>query len=572
MKKTLIGITILLILVLIGTCLFACVPKKTDPLDAPDLPEEDRLVLFLGDSIGEAVAGPTPVTEREAYGYYGIIGNTNGYTYYNRSVSGYTSGNLASLVKRSDDGVNMVESLITAADVIHISILGNDFLYHNHGEMMIQLSKGNYEIINRIKKNAAKNLDTIITTIREKNPDAVLILQTLYNPTGPNSPLIPQFARTEIAKNGIDEEGYHELMDLMIKEINAILYTYLEEHTVINDLGEKVAPFVLADVYSAMEEIYRTDRSRWDRLFCADGIHPLNEGHALISCTLQDKLQELGLASPNALKRYKKLKIEQMNRLYASSADLTAGEKAIRNATDFGGVTEAYFSAVNGKAPHYESLPTLSGKRFTQEKYFKVDFADVYGTNLMTFINNDYSYVRFDEKGYFEIYLDIKGELLSLLKEYIGQGSGLNVNRLLPIDFNEITPYFGNIAPGVDPSDLEEILRTVEYLYGISLDGLDYTNPALQKVFRHYRETGEILFDDPNAIGSYLAFRYVGMYRLEEVTNPSTGEVYKVIYMNNLVGVGEPFLRFTMTEKEGKEHIRMTIDVIRLETEATLSN
>ena len=106
--KKILCVPMVLILLFLSTGLFACAAKKKQQ------PSEERAtsILFLGDSIAEAVAGPVPLTEREAYGYYGIVGNINGFDYHNRAVSGATSSNLASYVKKEDDGLNMVKSLI----------------------------------------------------------------------------------------------------------------------------------------------------------------------------------------------------------------------------------------------------------------------------------------------------------------------------------------------------------------------------------------------------------------------------------------------------------------------------
>ena len=124
MKRKILPYLLILLSVSLCAALFACGNKTEEPA-VPVTAEEQKIILFLGDSIGEALAGPTPLTEREAYGYYGIIGNINGFDYYNRAVTGYTSADLMEFVEREDDGINMVQSLIKKADIIHISNLGN---------------------------------------------------------------------------------------------------------------------------------------------------------------------------------------------------------------------------------------------------------------------------------------------------------------------------------------------------------------------------------------------------------------------------------------------------------------
>lgn len=51
--------------------------------------EDKYTIVYLGDSIAEALIGPSPLSERDNYGYYAIVGKTNGFNYYNHSVSGH---------------------------------------------------------------------------------------------------------------------------------------------------------------------------------------------------------------------------------------------------------------------------------------------------------------------------------------------------------------------------------------------------------------------------------------------------------------------------------------------------
>ena len=82
----------LFVVTLLFVCVFACCLASCEKEQASE--PEKKLVLFLGDSIAEAFAGPSPLIERENYGYYGILGTINGYEYYNRAVSGYQTKHL----------------------------------------------------------------------------------------------------------------------------------------------------------------------------------------------------------------------------------------------------------------------------------------------------------------------------------------------------------------------------------------------------------------------------------------------------------------------------------------------
>ena len=325
MKRKFFPFLIVALSAVIAMALFACTKVTEPPSEAaPTAATTERKtnVLFLGDSIGEGLAGPAPLTERENYAYYGIIGNVNGYSYYNRAVTGYTTGDLLELVLREDDGINMVESLITTADLIHISIVGNDFLISNHAQMMVDLAYDNYSRITPRKTRAKANLDAILTRIRTLNPNAVIILQTLYNPADESTPLIPSSAKTYLTNKGIEPEGYHALVQKIVDEINSTLTEYLEEHTVTDQSGNALPPFELLDVYGAFEKIYEEDRERWTTLFYQDGYHPSAAGHAVIAEVLQQKLTELRLAAPNALPRTSHIQFIQ------TQAEVTFGHSA----------------------------------------------------------------------------------------------------------------------------------------------------------------------------------------------------------------------------------------------------
>ena len=162
----------------------------------------------------------------------------------------------------------------------------------------------------------------------------------------------------------------------------------------------------------------------------------------------------------------------------------------------------------------------------------------------------------------------MSGSILGLLKDLIKTSGGINLAAYdVPIDF--ALYYVDSVTPGATRDDLRSILLKIEEFYGFSLDGLDYDSPAAEALFDRFKESGEIIFDDPDLIGNYLAFRSVGKYRIEEVTSPLTGEHYTAIYLNNGAGRSESFLRFTYREEVSEEALRLTVDVIHLETDLT---
>ena len=559
----------LLILLSVALCaaLFACGNKTEEPA-VPVTAEEQKTILFLGDSIGEALAGPTPLTEREAYGYYGIIGNINGFDYYNRAVTGYTSADLMEFVEREDDGINMVRSLIKKADIIHISNLGNDFLNSNHSQLMIDLANDVYDRITPRQQAAKEHFESTFATIRSLNPTATILIQTLYNPAGEDSPLVPTYARNYLAARGIGPEEYHGLMNKLIREINVILTEYAEEHTVTDANGNSIPPFEILDVYSAFEEVYETDRARWERLICEDGVHPLSEGHAIIAELIQEKLVSLGFAAPNALHNYKRDKVSQLNRLYAEIPTLKDTRDAIMQATSFGEVSKAYFDATAGYVPHPVKV-TKDGKHFEVDKTFDVTLFSVFGAEYTGMLNKKKAEIVFTSTGEYKLYLPVLDLVTAVLKSKISERGEINLND--EFDFDLAIPYFSNFAPGVDKWDLEAILKTIEEQYGFTIVGLDYEKDCVKAMFERYRTTGVLVVDDPNVLDKTVGLLCTGTYTLRTVTD-AAGNEFTAVYVNNDIGRGESFIRYTYTKDEdaGEEKVRATVDVIRIALEGTL--
>ena len=213
--------------------------------------ERAKTYLVLGDSIGVGAGIQNP---KEA-NYGRIIANTNGFIYYNDAVNGHTSAKLLSRMAEKD-----VIGHIKEADIISVTIGGNDFLKGNLPALAAQGLVGNYGAIDDVVENVRQNFDTAIATIRRYNKDAVILMQTLYNPIE-SAPLL----------GNVYAEG--------ISRLNAVFTDYAENHP-----GE----IEIVDVAAAF--------AGKSGLIAVDTIHPNAEGNLLIAKTVQEKLYALGLA------------------------------------------------------------------------------------------------------------------------------------------------------------------------------------------------------------------------------------------------------------------------------------
>lgn len=559
MKRKVFAILICVTLLTSLFTLFSCKKKQTEP---------KPLVLFLGDSIAEAVAGPAPLTERESYGYYGIIGNINGYEYYNRGVSGSTTANLLRYVQKENDGINMVETLIATADVIHISIIGNDLLNTNHSDLMLAAADGDTASVLRTKEEAKANIADVIDRIRTLNPDVTLIFQTLYNPAGEDSPLVPNRARSGLAARGYSSADYHRFLGETVRIMNTAFYELLEERAYTAEDGKKVLPFELIDVYGAIEEIYAADKARYAGLFCGDGIHPTNEGHAIIAELIQEKLAELSLAGKNALARYKEIRTAQLSRLFSGKAPLSSVLAAIESATDFGGVTKAYFEGTKGLTPTAELTLNYQGKHFDETLDLRFETLTVMGDDFAALLDKEKSYLTFRPDGSFEatVTLDKMAKLAILYA--IDQNAPMDLTRDYQLSL--LDPYLSHIVPEADPEDLLSMARAFERAYGVTFEMIDFESESAKKIIDTYRNTGRVVLEDSDFLKSDITLRARGQYRLEAVTARDDGRTYTAIYLNAGIDKSEPYVRFTYTENErGEKKARMIVDVAETVIEAT---
>ncbi len=334
MKKKIIALILCAaLLVCASVTLIGC--DKTEPIK----------IVYLGDSIAEALLGPSPVSERENYGYYAIVGRRNDYVYVNRSASGHQTKQLLDLLENPDEALNLPSHLKTA-DVIHVSILGNDFLQTNLGETILSAARNDYDRIDDILEKARFNFDKIYKALRGYNQDAIIMFQTVYNPVSPETGLIRKDVRDTLETElDIHSDQYRALGAELLNLLNGVARDYLTAHP---------GAFYITDVYAEFDRIYNEDPERGKDLIYADWVHPSNEGHAVAADLIQEQLEELGLADKDKALRFTKyLRIEQLSRMYSESVNLATVRKEINAAKSCKEVTKLYFDAIRDKAPSY---------------------------------------------------------------------------------------------------------------------------------------------------------------------------------------------------------------------------
>lgn len=216
---------------------------------------DKKIYLTLGDSIayGQGVANP----DEASFGK--IVADTIGYEYANQAVSGYNSEAL--LVHME---LPSVKEDIQKADIISLSIGGNDFLTDNMASLAFEaLVFDDYSDFDKIAKDFYDNFCKIIAKIKEYNPDVLLLVNNLYNP-----------------RFGIGREIYQQGVD----RLNECYKRYLSENP---------GSYSIVDAASAIgsNEAY----------IAVDTIHPNAQGNVRIAKAALATLREIGVTDNTEL-------------------------------------------------------------------------------------------------------------------------------------------------------------------------------------------------------------------------------------------------------------------------------
>lgn len=211
--------------------------------------DEKTDYLVLGDSIayGSGLANPVEAV------YGKIVADTHGFNYTNFSVPGHTTDNLIARLQSEE-----VIAAVKEAEIISISIGGNNFLLSNLiGLMFDGIVKSDFSKMDIIAEGFYEDFCEIMDIINDNNPDAIVLMQTLYNP-----------------QSGKIREIYGEGQT----RLNSMIEKYNEAHP-----GEIIIVEAGAALGDDMD------------CFAADDIHPSAKGNRLIAEEILKTLDEYGI-------------------------------------------------------------------------------------------------------------------------------------------------------------------------------------------------------------------------------------------------------------------------------------
>lgn len=538
---------------------------------------EKTEIVYLGDSIAEGILGASPLGLRHEYAYANVIGRRNDLTYYNHSVSGHLTKDLRAILENEDLDYDMARGLllhVSEADIIHVSILGNDLLQSmNMNDVVLEAAQGKYDIINGIAATASENIAVIVDRLKELNPDALIIFQNVYNPLSEKSTLVDEPTRATLsAEYGIEEGDLRELGSGILDRLNGVLDNYLKDHP---------DAFVIADARSEFDRIFEEDYERGKGLIYPDYIHPSNEGHAVLADLTQGILEERGLVDgKKAIAEYKTMRKNVLTNYFAESgADIAAATAAIDAAADCAAVTKAFFAATKGFTPAYNEIDSSYAQQSVRTVDRDMDFevrwgdssiwegADIDVISLASgYADKDKTGVILRTDGTMQIKLVVDASKLNGLLNNIGGGSAL-AGLLAGLGFDMssfVTSYLEPIMPGFS-FDEDKILGSLQNAYdslGVRFVSDGDTDAFVKDIARLLSEG---VADDDFAIPDGFGIVVESKYTLREVTYPD-GTTYTGVYLIPSDPDTQPYLVLSLYKDEGGwQWLNCMVDFIKLD-------
>ena len=575
MKKKIIASV--LCVVLLACCAAALAACNKDGETA-----EKTEIVYLGDSIAEGILGASPLGLRHEYAYANVLGRRNDFEYYNHSVSGHLTKDLLALLNNDlgYDGARGLILHVQEADIIHVSILGNDLLQDmSMNDVVLEAAQGLYTIIDGIAETAYENITGIVARIRELNPDATLIFQNVYNPLSENSTLVDAETRATLKEEyDTDPEDFRQLGAGILDRLNGVLDRYLAEHP---------GAFIIADAQAEFDRIFAEDYERGKDLIYPDYIHPSNEGHAVLADLTQGILEEQGLANASAaLAEYKTMRKNVLDNYFDGiAADIDGVKAAIDAAADCSAVTEAFFDATRGLTPDYSEINYDYAAQSTTSTSSDMSFAvnwnasSLMGVSLGGESGSDSGSDSGDILG---MLLGIAGDLfdrnktgvslgadgtmrLSLvLDPEMAEGLAMFLPALGGLDMSSFADtYLEPIMPGFTSMDIIEVFGLAEESLGLKVVSDGDTDAFLRLLAGALFDGGQLPEDIaiPEGFGLVLE----STYTLRTVTYPD-GTAYTGVFLTPSDPDTQSYIVMTMYDySDGTHALNLKVDFVKLD-------
>ena len=575
MKKKIIASV--LCVVLLACCAAALAACNNDGETA-----EKTEIVYLGDSIAEGILGASPLGLRHEYAYANVLGRRNDFEYYNHSVSGHLTKDLLALLNNDlgYDGARGLILHVQEADIIHVSILGNDLLQDmSMNDVVLEAAQGLYTIIDGIAETAYENITGIVARIRELNPDATLIFQNVYNPLSEKSTLVDAETRATLAaEHDTYPEDFRQLGAGILDRLNGVLDRYLAEHP---------GAFIIADAQAEFDRIFAEDYERGKDLIYPDYIHPSNEGHAVLADLTQGILEANGLADASAaLAEYKTMRKNVLDNYFDGiAADIDGVKAAIDAAADCSAVTEAFFDATRGLTPDYSEINYDYAAQSTTSTSSDMSFAVNWNASSLMGVSlggESGSGSGSDSGDILGMLLGIAGDLfdrnktgvslgadgtmrLSLvLDPEMAEGLAMFLPALSGLDMSSFADtYLEPIMPGFTSMDIIEVFGLAEESLGLKVVSDGDTDAFLRLLAGALFDGGQLPEDIaiPEGFGLVLE----STYTLRTVTYPD-GTAYTGVFLTPSDPDTQSYIVMTMYDySDGTHALNLKVDFVKLD-------
>lgn len=575
MKKKIIASV--LCVVLLACCAAALAACNNDGETA-----EKTEIVYLGDSIAEGILGASPLGLRHEYAYANVLGRRNDFEYYNHSVSGHLTKDLLALLNNDlgYDGARGLILHVQEADIIHVSILGNDLLQDmSMNDVVLEAAQGLYTIIDGIAETAYENITGIVARIRELNPDATLIFQNVYNPLSEKSTLVDAETRATLAaEHDTYPEDFRQLGAGILDRLNGVLDRYLAEHP---------GAFIIADAQAEFDRIFAEDYERGKDLIYPDYIHPSNEGHAVLADLTQGILEANGLADASAaLAEYKTMRKNVLDNYFDGIVtDIDGVKAAIDAAADCSAVTEAFFDATRGLTPDYSEINYDYAAQSTTSTSSDMSFAVNWNASSLMGVSlggESGSGSGSDSGDILGMLLGIAGDLfdrnktgvslgadgtmrLSLvLDPEMAEGLAMFLPALSGLDMSSFADtYLEPIMPGFTSMDIIEVFGLAEESLGLKVVSDGDTDAFLRLLAGALFDGGQLPEDIaiPEGFGLVLE----STYTLRTVTYPD-GTAYTGVFLTPSDPDTQSYIVMTMYDySDGTHALNLKVDFVKLD-------
>ena len=571
MKKKIIASV--LCVVLLACCAAALAACNNDGETA-----EKTEIVYLGDSIAEGILGASPLGLRHEYAYANVLGRRNDFEYYNHSVSGHLTKDLLALLNNDlgYDGARGLILHVQEADIIHVSILGNDLLQDmSMNDVVLEAAQGLYTIIDGIAETAYENITGIVARIRELNPDATLIFQNVYNPLSEKSTLVDEETRATLAaEHDTYPEDFRQLGAGILDRLNGVLDRYL---------AERPGAFIIADAQAEFDRIFAEDYERGKDLIYPDYIHPSNEGHAVLADLTQGILEEQGLANASAaLAEYKTMRKNVLDNYFDGIVtDIDGVKAAIDAAADCSAVTEAFFDATRGLTPDYSEINYDYAAQSTTSTSSDMSFAVNWNASSLMGVSLG-GESGSDSGDILGMLLGIVGDLFDRNKTGVSLGADGTMRLSLVLDpemaegLEVFLPALGGldmgsfadtylepIMPGFTSMDIIEVFGLAEESLGLKVVSDGDTDAFLRLLAGALFDGGQLPEDIaiPEGFGLVLE----STYTLRTVTYPD-GTAYTGVFLTPSDPDTQSYIVMTMYDySDGTHALNLKVDFVKLD-------